>query len=57
MMIHGWCEDCHRIRRVFVRIPPLRGVAIGVCHECTDKRDAKRKRAQWSDSNWPGRDQ
>lgn len=37
MRIPGYCAVCHRFRTVYVRIPNLRGVSIGVCASCEDK--------------------
>lgn len=49
MKIHGWCERCHKVRRVEVSgagvaLVAAGGVATGVCDECQDEEDEKRRR-------------
>ena len=38
MMIHGYCERCHKIKRVRVRVIRGRGVQIGICADCEARR-------------------
>ena len=38
MWLPGWCYRCKKVKRVLVKVPPVKGVAIGVCRDCQDKR-------------------
>lgn len=47
MKLHGWCEKCHKIRRVNVSGSGLARMAggctaTGICDECLDAEDAQR---------------
>lgn len=47
--LHGWCERCHKVRRVTVYPSSLallaaRGLAVGVCDECEDDAEQRRRR-------------
>lgn len=34
MYLIGWCRVCRKVKRVRVTVPPVKGVAIGVCRDC-----------------------
>jgi hypothetical protein len=38
MKIHGWCQTCHKIKRVDVKVPRPRGINVGTCDACQDKK-------------------
>jgi hypothetical protein len=38
VIVHGYCTKCRRIRRVRVTTLVTRGVQLGVCRECEEKR-------------------
>lgn len=51
--MHGYCEKCHRVRRVYVTPRALEkavtrgggvGIVVGICDECEEKDRARRAR-------------
>lgn len=38
MKVHGYCERCHKIKRVEVRFPVPGQTPTGVCDECRRKK-------------------
>lgn len=38
MRVHGYCQVCHKIKLVRVKIIRTRGVQIGLCDDCEAKR-------------------
>jgi hypothetical protein len=36
MKLHGYCERCHKVKRVTVRYPTPHGVQIGICDDCAN---------------------
>lgn len=43
MKLHGWCEKCHKIKRVQVSVPRPGGVQTGICDDCDDAGVAQRQ--------------
>jgi hypothetical protein len=46
--LHGWCERCHKIRRVTVHnhgmlMAGAHGVPTGVCDQCEDDERERRR--------------
>ena len=45
MRLPGYCTDCHRTRNITVRrINPTAKIQTGICHQCEDEREGKRRR-------------
>lgn len=38
VLLIGWCHRCRRVRRVHVTTVPAKGVAVGVCTECRERK-------------------
>jgi hypothetical protein len=43
MRLPGYCERCHRIRQVRVRVPRPGALQVGICDSCQEKADEKAK--------------
>lgn len=44
MRLHGWCEQCHKVKLVTVRYPRAGQVQVGICAGCEDARRQYRRR-------------
>jgi hypothetical protein len=44
MRLHGWCERCHKIRLVTVRVPRPGAVQVGICDDCEQAGQARRRK-------------
>ena len=40
MRLHGYCETCHRIKLVRVRVPRPGAMQLGTCSACEEKAEA-----------------
>ena len=57
MKIHGWCETCHRVRRVEVNqhglvMATLGRPATGECDECRERREGRLRPSSRSRTPW-----
>jgi hypothetical protein len=44
VLLPGWCIECHKVKRVDVRVPRPGDLNMGVCRDCQDRIDQRGRR-------------